>query len=140
MKAENLIEILGLTAHAEGGWYRQTWAADNEGRASATAIYFLLAEGERSHWHTVDATEIWLYHSGAPLILRRSESRNGPATRSILGPDLSAGQSPQLVVDAHHWQSAESTGAWSLVSCIVSPGFDFAGFTLAQPGFDIPEG
>jgi len=138
MTPQEIIAQLDLEPHPEGGHYRQTWVADNAGRPRATCIYFLLASGERSHWHRVDATEIWLFHSGAPLILSISATEQGPATDHFLGPDLAVGQSPQLVVPAHHWQAARTTGAHTLVSCTVSPGFDFAGFTLAPPEFDIP--
>lgn len=137
MTAQEIIDHLGLTPHPEGGHYRQTWVSDNPGRPSGTCIYFLLAAGERSHWHKVDATEIWLFHSGAPLILSMSETEQGPARDCLLTPDLSQG-APQLIVPEGHWQAACSTGAWTLVSCTVSPGFQFDGFTLAQPDFDIP--
>ncbi|MCV6594200.1 MAG: cupin domain-containing protein [Silicimonas sp.] len=138
MNADDIIRHLDLAPHPEGGWYRQTWVADNGPRPSGTAIYFLLKADEVSHWHRVDAAEIWLYHAGAPLILRMAETDAGPATAHLLGPDLAAGEAPQRVVPTHHWQSAESTGAWTLVSCTVSPGFQFEGFELAAPGFDIP--
>lgn len=138
MTADEIIAHLNLAPHPEGGHYRQTWVADNPGRPTGTCIYFLLCAGEHSHWHRVDATEVWLYHAGAPLILSRSASDNGPATDHILGPDLATGQSPQIIVPISHWQAARSTGDWTLVSCTVSPGFDFAGFTLAPPEFDIP--
>ena len=137
MTADEIIARLGLQPHPEGGHYGETWVASNAGRPSATCIYFLLREGERSHWHKVDADEIWLYHAGAPLVLRVSAREEGPAQRHLLGPDLAAG-APQIRVPAHHWQAAESTGAFTLVSCVVSPGFRFEGFTLAEPGFDIP--
>ena len=138
-EAARIIEKLGLAPHPEGGWYRQTWAGpDLYGRASGTAILFLLQRGERSHWHRVDATEIWLYHAGAPLMLSLAASEQGPAQDLVLGPDFTKGHAPQRLVPPHHWQAARSTGDWTLVSCTVSPGFDFAGFTLAPPGFDIP--
>ena len=138
MTARDIIAMLDLAPHPEGGHYRQTWAADGPGRPSGTCIYFLLAEGERSHWHRVDAAEIWLYHSGAPLILCLSETGAGPKRDHRLGPDLVAGERPQIIVPAGHWQAARSTGGWTLVSCTVSPGFQFDGFELAPPGFDIP--
>ena len=140
LSADAIITALDLAPHPEGGWYRQTWIADAaEGaRASGTAIYFLLKAGETSHWHRVDATEIWLYHAGAPLILSRAATEEGPAREAVLGPDIAAGEAPQLIVLPHHWQAARSTGDWTLVSCTVSPGFQFEGFTLAPPGFDIP--
>ena len=137
MIADQIIARLNLTPHPEGGHYRQTWIADNDGRPTGTCIYFLLKSGEASHWHRVDATEIWLYHSGAPLVLSIAEKETGPAVDHLLTPDLSEGE-PQLIVPEHHWQAARSTGDFTLVSCTVSPGFDFAGFTLAEPEFDIP--
>jgi len=144
MTATDIIKTLNLERHPEGGWYRQTWAGKTEtggeaGRASGTCIYFLLARGEASHWHKVDATEIWLYHSGAPLILSLSATDQGPASDHVLGPDLDTA-APQIIVPELHWQAARSTGDWTLVSCTVSPGFQFSGFTLAAPGFNIPRG
>ena len=139
MIADQIIARLNLTPHPEGGHYRQTWIADNDGRPTGTCIYFLLKSGEASHWHRVDATEIWLYHSGAPLVLSIAEKETGPAVDHLLTPDLTEGE-PQLIVPENHWQAARSTGDFTLVSCTVSPGFDFAGFTLAEPGFDIPRG
>ena len=138
--ADQIITQLDLAPHPEGGHYRQTWQADNAGRATGTCIYFLLKAGETSHWHTVDATEIWLYHAGAPLTLSLAETDAGPAIDQRLGPNVLAGEHPQIIVPTGHWQSARSTGDYTLVSCTVSPGFDFAGFHLAAPGFDIPRG
>lgn len=139
MTAQEIIDHLRLEQHPEGGWFCETWRADNAGRATGTCIYFLLAAGESSHWHRVDATEIWLYHSGAPLILSLSATDDGPATDHILGPDLSKG-APQLIVPENHWQAARTTGDYTLASCTVSPGFQFDGFELAEPGFDIARG
>jgi predicted cupin superfamily sugar epimerase len=139
MTPDQIIHHLDLAPHPEGGYYRQTWVdMDANGRPSGTCIYFLLKEGEQSHWHRVDATEIWLYHAGAPLVLSMSKTDEGPATDLMLGPDLAAGQSPQIIVPKDYWQAARTTGAYTLVSCTVSPGFQFEGFTLAAPGFDIP--
>ncbi|MEO0939758.1 MAG: cupin domain-containing protein [Pseudomonadota bacterium] len=137
MDPQEIITRMNLEPHPEGGFYRQTWAAEGAGRPLATCIYFLLTEGERSHWHKVDADELWLFHAGAPLTLRIAETEAGPATARTLSPDLSVG-APQIVVPTGHWQSAQSKGAYTLVSCVVSPGFTFDGFTLARPGFDIP--
>jgi predicted cupin superfamily sugar epimerase len=139
MTADQIIAHLGLLPHPEGGFYRQTWAADTPGRPSGTCIYFLLKAGQASHWHKVDATEIWLYHAGAPLILSLSASDRGPATDHLLTPDLTQG-APQIIVPQDHWQAARTTGDYTLVSCTVSPGFWFQGFTLAPEGFDIPRG
>lgn len=137
MTAEQIIAQLGLAPHPEGGWYRQTWEGSEAPRACGTCIYFLLQERERSHWHRVDATEIWHYYTGAPLVLSVSPSSYGPAVDHLLTPDLSQG-APQVIVPAHHWQSARTTGEWTLVGCTVSPGFQFSGFDLAAPDFDIP--
>ncbi|NKX72288.1 cupin domain-containing protein [Rhodobacteraceae bacterium R_SAG1] len=141
MTADEIIAKLNLQPHPEGGYYRQTWIAENadshKGRATGTCIYFLLKAGESSHWHRVDATEIWLYHAGAPLVLSLSASDAGPAQDHLLSPDLTKGE-PQLIVPEGHWQAARTTGDYTLVSCTVSPGFQFEGFELAAPGFDIP--
>ncbi len=137
MTAQEIIDHLNLQKHPEGGWYRETWRAQNEGRATGTCIYFLLEAEESSHWHRVDATEIWLYHAGAPLILSISETDQGPATDHLLSLDLSKG-APQLIVPQNHWQAARTTGDYTLVSCTVSPGFEFDGFDLAALGFNIP--
>lgn len=134
--AQDLIARLNLAPHPEGGWYRQTWEGPMvNGRASGTAILFLLANGERSHWHRVDADEIWLWHAGAPLILSVGHQ---VACDHILGPEVLSGQLPQILVPAGQWQAAATTGAYTLVSCTVSPGFRFEGFDLAPPGFDLP--
>jgi hypothetical protein len=138
MTADDIIAQLDLAPHPEGGYYRQTWVAENEGRATGTCIYFLLKAGQASHWHAVDAVEIWHYYAGAPLILSLAPTLDGPATDYLLGPDLAAGQLPQAIVPEGHWQMAATTGDWTLVGCTVSPGFEFAGFTLAAPGVDIP--
>lgn len=137
-EAERIIEALALAPHPEGGWYRQTWAGPElAGRASGTAILFLLRSGERSHWHRVDADEIWLWHAGAPLTLALSgDGRSASEVR--LGPGVLDGEAVQAIVPAGWWQAARSLGAWTLVSCTVSPGFRFEGFELAAPGFDIP--
>ncbi|MBD3663419.1 cupin domain-containing protein [Sulfitobacter sp. TSTF-M16] len=138
MTAQEIIDHLALAPHPEGGHYRQTWVAENPGRPTGTCIYFLLRAGESSHWHRVDATEIWLFHAGAPLILSISETDAGPAKDHMLTPNLAKG-APQLIVPENHWQAARSTGDWTLVSCTVSPGFTFDGFTLAPPGMEIPQ-
>lgn len=139
MTGDQIIDKLGLQPHPEGGHYRQTWIAEGDGRATGTCIYFLLEAGERSHWHRVDAVEIWHFYAGAPLIVSISETIDGPAVDNQLGPDLLKGQYPQVIVPKHHWQSARSTGEYTLVGCTVSPGFQFEGFELAEAGFDIPK-
>lgn len=140
LDAEEIIARLDLRPHPEGGHYRQTWQAEATPgtRPAGTAIYFLLRAGERSHWHCVDADEIWLYHAGAPLTLWLSETTAGPARAHPLSAALDQGQTPQVIVPKGHWQAAQSTGDWTLVSCTVSPGFRFEGFVLAAPEFDIP--
>ncbi len=135
---EDIIELLDLAPHPEGGWYRQTWVAEGPGRPAGTCIYFLLKAGERSHWHRVDSAEIWHFYAGAPLILSISETETGPARDNTLGADLLSGERPQVIVPPLHWQAACTTGDWTLVGCTVSPGFQFEGFELAPDGFDIP--
>ena len=134
--AAELIARLQLTPHPEGGHYRETFrhAPASGGRGAMTAIFFMLQAGEVSAWHRVDAAEIWHYYAGAPLALSLSEDGRTSATR-LLGPDLVAGQLPQIVVPPHCWQSAASHGAWTLVGCTVGPAFEFEGFTLAPPGW-----
>jgi predicted cupin superfamily sugar epimerase len=131
-----VIATLGLARHPEGGWYRETWrdAPADGSRGAGTAILFLLKAGEASHWHRVDATEIWHWHGGAPLALTLSPDGHGTETMR-LGPDLAAQQLPQRIVPAHWWQAATSLGRWTLAGCTVSPGFTFAGFELAPPGW-----
>ena len=137
MDADRVIATLGMQPHPEGGHYVETWRGPDgaDGRATATAIYFLLCAGERSHWHRVDASETWLHHAGAPLALRVTEAAGGPILEHLLGSDLAAGERPQAIVPVGAWQSAESNGDWTLVSCIVAPGFEFDGFELAPPGW-----
>ncbi|MFY0680117.1 MAG: cupin domain-containing protein [Thalassovita sp.] len=140
MDAQEIIDHLQLEPHPEGGFYRQTWAETCPAgqRPAGTSIYFLLKAEESSHWHRVDAVEIWHYYAGAPLILSRAADEHGPASETLLGPDLMAGEQPQLIVPKDHWQAARTTGAFTLVGCTVSPGFQFSGFELAPVGFDIP--
>ena len=137
-EADRIIQQLDLIPHPEGGHYRQTWVAESAGRPSGTCIYFLLKAGERSHWHKVDAAEIWHFYAGAPLILSISETIDGPRRDLTLGPKVLSNQKPQLIVPPDHWQKAETTGAYTLFGCTVSPGFQFENFTLAAHGFDIP--
>lgn len=137
--ADEVITELGLRSHPEGGHYAETWRSDvpTEGRPSGTAIYYLLRAGERSHWHRVDAAEAWHYYAGDPLALSiAAGSGSTEPDRHILGPDLAAGQRPQIVVPAGDWQSAVSLGPWTLVGCTVSPAFRFEGFELAAPDWE----
>ncbi len=125
LSAADIIRLLDLKPHPEGGHFRETFRDARKidgGRSASTAIYFLLVRGQRSHWHQVDAVEVWLYHAGAPLCLEIAPA-NGQTERLILGADLGAGERPQAVVPAHVWQAAHSLGDWTLVSCTVAPGF-----------------
>jgi predicted cupin superfamily sugar epimerase len=132
--AAEIIARLALKPHPEGGHYRETFrdaSADPGGRSRSTAIYFLLTRGERSHWHRVDAVEIWHYYAGDALMLQIADD---DGQRSVkLGADLATGEVPQAIVPAHAWQAAASTGDWTLVGCTVAPGFEFAKFELAKP-------
>jgi predicted cupin superfamily sugar epimerase len=135
--AAEIIATLGLQPHPEGGHYRETFRdtrTDASGRAASTAIYFLLASGERSHWHRIDTVEIWHYHAGAPLTLEIADDSGQRVV--TLGPNLTAGQQPQGIVPPHAWQAAYTTGDWTLVGCTVAPGFDFATFELAPQGWN----
>ncbi|MAA99510.1 MAG: cupin [Stappia sp.] len=138
MTAAQIIDLLDMTPHPEGGHYVETFRdplTDGDGRARSTAIYFLLQAGECSAWHRVDAVETWHWHAGAPLALRIS--KDGEDARTLtLGPDLGVGERPQGVVPADAWQAAESLGAWTLVGCTVAPGFEFAGFEMAPEGWE----
>jgi len=136
--AAEVIRLLDLKPHPEGGHFCETFRdphAVDGGRATSTAIYFLLARGERSHWHKVDAVEVWHFYAGAPLALEIAASERGPIVRVAFGPDLAQGERPQAVVPAGYWQAAESLGDWTLVGCTVAPGFDFKGFELASKGW-----
>jgi len=128
---------LHLAPHPEGGHFREIFRdpRQTEGRAASTAIYFLLAAGERSHWHRVDAAEVWHFYAGAPLALEIAQNEKNSPERIVLGIALAEGQRPQIVVPARAWQAAESLGRWTLVGCTVAPGFEFAGFELAPKGF-----
>jgi predicted cupin superfamily sugar epimerase len=133
LAASDVIRLLGLKPHPEGGYFRESFR-DNQnavdGRAASTAIYFLLARGERSHWHRMDAVELWHWYAGAPLKLEISEGA-GQVDGVTLGADLAAGERPQAVVPAHAWQTAQTLGDWTLVGCTAAPGFEFSGFELA---------
>jgi predicted cupin superfamily sugar epimerase len=139
LSAEDVIRILDLKPHPEGGHYRETFRDPQTidgGRAASTAIYFLLRRGERSHWHRVDAAEAWHWHTGSPLEL---QINTGTGTRLLrLGPDLALGERPQAVVPARAWQAAETLGDWTLVGCTVAPGFRFESFELAPRDWSPP--
>ena len=129
--AAEMIAKLGLQPHPEGGHFRETFRDPRtvDGRAASTAILFLLARGERSHWHRIDAVEIWHYYAGAPLRLSIVDGAQEEIIR--LGSDVHADEAPQATVPARAWQAAESRGDWTLVGCTVAPGFEFSGFELA---------
>ncbi len=132
LHASEVIDRLQLSRHPEGGWFRETWRADapRTERSAGSAIYYLLAEGERSHWHRIDATEIWHFYAGDPLQLELSP--DGRVVHSLLlGSGLAPDHRPQHVVPARTWQAARSLGEWTLVGCTVTPAFEFAGFELA---------
>jgi uncharacterized protein len=140
--AREIIEKLGLTPHPEGGWFKETFRdpetflEDGKPRAYSTAIFYLLEAGDRSHWHKVDAIEIWHYYAGAPLQLLLSWNDGKPVKNVVLGPNVLNNQSPQVVIKRGEWQSAKSTGDWTLVGCTVSPAFEYEGFTMAKPGWE----
>jgi len=136
-RGEDVILRLGLQRHPEGGWYRETWraAANDAGRSAGTAILFLLDAGEASHWHRVDATELWIFQAGSPLHLQTAEAGAEAITTIRLGSNILADDQPQHTVEAGQWQAAQAIGGWSLVTCVVVPGFDFSGFELAPKGW-----
>jgi predicted cupin superfamily sugar epimerase len=136
LAAETVVAGLGLAPHPEGGFYRETFRdGDLTRRGAATAILFLLPRGVVSHWHRVDAVEIWVWQAGAPLLLEIAPP-DGAGVATRLGPDLGAGAVLQSTVPVEHWQRAESLGDWTLVSCIVAPAFLFSGFVMAAPGWN----
>lgn len=133
--ADEIIALLGMKPHPEGGHYVETFRAPDVPRGASTAIYFLLKAGERSHWHRVaDADELWHHYAGASLELSLSE--DGHTVRHLrLGTDFDLGEQPQLVVPRGAWQAARSLGAWTLIGATVSPGFLFEKFEMAPPGW-----
>ena len=138
--ARAVCEALDLLPHPEGGHYREVWRdrPASGGRGAGTSILFLLAKGERSHWHRVDAAEVWLWQAGAPLLLGIHVAEAGRQDVR-LGPDLAGGEVLQAVVPAGAWQEASSLGAWSLVGCVVAPAFEFTGFEMAPAGWSPPD-
>ncbi|MFM9942932.1 MAG: cupin domain-containing protein [Hyphomicrobiaceae bacterium] len=139
LTAADIIRRLGLQPHLEGGHYRETFRdprQDANGRALSTAIYFLLQAGEISRWHTVDAVEVWHWHTGAPLEIATAPDAATKPVRRTLGANLVAGEAPQIVVAPYHWQRARSLGPWTLVGCTVAPAFTFDGFVMAAPSFE----
>lgn len=131
----DVIQHLALARHPEGGWYRETWRAATvrQERGAGTSILFLLEAGQRSHWHRVDASELWIFQAGTPLTLSIADA--GVVTTTRLGVDILSGDQPQQVVQPHQWQSAQAGAGWCLVACVVAPAFSFDGFELAPPGW-----
>jgi predicted cupin superfamily sugar epimerase len=136
LSAQDVIALLGLRAHPEGGHYRETFRDPSPAgaRAASTAIYFLLSAGDVTRWHRVDASEGWHWYAGAALQLEIAAPDAMPST-TLLGGDLIAGERPQAIVPQRHWQRARSLGDWTLAGCTVAPGFEFGGFVLAHDGF-----
>lgn len=136
-ETESLIAAFSLTPHPEGGHYREIYRDPDPsgGRGAITAIYYLLKAGERSHWHRVDALEIWHHYAGTALALHVSEDGRAAITHK-LGKNIAAGERPQVIVPAHAWQRAEPLGAFALVGCTVAPAFQFDGFELAPTGWE----
>ena len=137
--AAEIIAALGMAPHPEGGHFVETFrdclTLPGQTRSLSTAIYYVLQAGERSHWHRVDAVEIWHYHAGAPLSLAIAAEDTAKGAENILGPDILAGERPQIIVPRGSWQSACSLGEWTLVGCTVAPGFEFSGFEMAPAGW-----
>lgn len=129
--ARDMIERLDLSPHPEGGWFRETWRAPNPdgGRGLGTAILFLLEAEQHSHWHRVDASELWLFQAGTTLVLRTVDAD------IRLGLDPLLGDTPQHVIPPGEWQAADAGGGWALVACVVVPAFEFSGFELAPKGW-----
>jgi len=136
MNVDDVIATLGLAPHPEGGFYRETYRhiPEDGGRGDVTVIYFLLKAGERSAWHRIDATEVWLHHAGSPLLLDIWQE-DAKIQSLTLGTDFSAGDAAQGIVPPHAWQTAQSLGDWTLVSCTVAPAFLFETFEMAPPGW-----
>jgi uncharacterized protein len=134
--AREVIKTLGLAPHPEGGWYRETWrgaAPEGATRGVATSILFLLEAGQRSHWHRINAAELWLHQGGGALKL--FSALDGETAEVRLGPDIAAGDQLQHVIRPHEWQAAEALESWALVACVVAPAFEFSGFEMAPPGW-----
>lgn len=135
-RAHELIRLLRLQPHPEGGYFAEVHRsdhtvrrADGEQRSAVTTILFLLARGQFSQWHRVAADETWHFLEGAPLLLHLT-TPHGTELQSVeLGPVIS-GRLPVHVVPAHAWQGAQPLGDFALVACTVAPGFEFTDFTL----------
>ncbi len=134
LTVEEMVRLLDLAPHPEGGFYRETWRdASQEGeRGHGTAIYFLLPGNVVNRWHRIDAVEIWHYYAGAPLELRVGRSEPSAQETMVLGLDIRANQRPQGIVPKGAWQQAVCLGDWTLVGCTVCPAFLFDGFELIE--------
>ncbi|MEH6629908.1 MAG: cupin domain-containing protein [Halopseudomonas aestusnigri] len=134
--AREIIDKLELQPHPEGGWYKETYRHKPEdgARGDQTAIFFLLEKGQSSHWHRIDAVEMWHWYAGSPLVLKSHDGKQEHVV--TLGPDVLLGQTPQFVIPEQHWQAAISNEGWALVGCTVAPAFEFDGFELAEPDWD----
>lgn len=133
MTPDDIVRLLNLKPHPEGGHFRETFRDEGSPRGASTAIYYLLAKGEQSHWHRVDAAEVWHWYAGDALEL--SIAADGRTTSHRLGPNLAQGERPQIVVPKGAWQSAKPLGHYALVGCTVAPAFTFDGFEMAPPGW-----
>lgn len=136
MTPEALIARLAMQPHPEGGHFVETYRdrPQDGGRGALSCIFFLLQAGEVSAWHRIDATEVWHFAGGDALALTLSPD-GGRTESHPLGLEMMAGQQPHRIVPAQCWQTARTLGAWTLVSCIVAPAFEFASFELAPPGW-----
>lgn len=137
---KSLIDSLELEPHPEGGWYRETWRGPEMagGRAVGTAIHFMLTTRQRSHWHRIDAHELWIWQAGDPLILLTAPDEASQAEKVVLGRSTSQGQLLQHVIEPFQWQAAQpvsSSAGYTLVTCVVTPGFEFEHFELAPEGW-----
>ena len=144
MGARDAVARLGLRRHPEGGWFVETWRSPAGGsdtdRPAVSTILYLLAEGEQSHWHRVDAAEIWQHAGGDALELRVWTEGEPAVTTHRLAGDLAPGSVLQAAVPPGAWQSARPLGQWTLVGCIVAPAFEFEGFELAPADWEPPTG
>jgi predicted cupin superfamily sugar epimerase len=134
LTADDIVRLLQLQPHPEGGHFRETFRDTGTPRGASTAIYYLLKAGERSQWHRVDAAEVWHWYAGDALEL--SLSCDGVKTTThVLGSALDKGERPQLIVPKNVWQSAHPLGRYTLVGCTVAPAFEFEGFEMAPPNW-----
>jgi predicted cupin superfamily sugar epimerase len=145
-RAADLIASLGMTAHPEGGYFRELYRSDlrvlpsdrRGGRAALTTIYFLLTAGDISRWHRVASDEVWHYYEGDPLELFTADAEFDQVSRHVLHRP-GAGAAPVSVVPAHRWQAARTTGGYTLVGCTVGPGFEFQDFEMLSDRPDLKE-